>query len=65
MPVTAADAAHSGTSASKPSPAGDAQSGRNVAWAAQGREAAAAAAVVHAASLIWQGVGCVSTCDYN
>ncbi len=65
MPVMPADAAHSGTLGSKPLPADDAQSGRNVAWAAQGREAAAAAAVLQAASLIWQDVGSVDTCGHN
>ena len=63
MPVTAAEAAHSGTLGSKLSPADDAQSGRNVAWAAQGRVAAAAAAVLQAAWLIWQAVGCFAICS--
>ena len=62
MPVTAADAAHSGRSALILLPCDDAQSGRNVAWAGQGREAAAATAVLQVALLILQAVG-VSTCS--
>ena len=57
MPVTPAEAAHSGTAGSNLTPVDEAHSGRNVAWAAQGREAAAATAVLQAASLIWQDVG--------
>ena len=63
MPVTAAEAAHSGWSLGKP--LGDdavAHSGRNVAWAAHGRKLAAAAAVAHAAPVMGQPVRLAGIC---